>query len=161
MAASRTNIMAERKPYWQLLRDPRWQRKRLEIMQRDKFMCCDCGAKESTLNVHHAYYRKGADPWDYPSFMLRTLCEFCHNERHIKTNELLTMIGQQSLHELECVVGYMKGMMRDEGIGGPPIETYSEAIGFAHYWKMDHKDVWAKAKADMEECTREPCDELP
>lgn len=64
--------------YSSMLRDPRWQKKRLEIMERDKFTCLSCGAKDKTLNVHHMYYRTGKKVWEYESDSLKTLCEDCH-----------------------------------------------------------------------------------
>jgi hypothetical protein len=67
--------------YSEKLKDPRWQRKRLEILQRDSFTCQDCGDSESTLHVHHCLYIWGHDPWDYAPGELRTLCETCHSER--------------------------------------------------------------------------------
>jgi len=66
-------------PYWQKLKDPRWQRKRLEIMERDGFACVVCRDKMSPLTVHHGYYEKGLEPWEYPSETLWTLCESCHD----------------------------------------------------------------------------------
>jgi len=66
--------------YSHKLRDPRWQKKRLEIMQRDEFVCQKCFSSEATLNVHHCYYETGFDPWDYPSASVITLCEFCHSD---------------------------------------------------------------------------------
>lgn len=70
--------------YFEKLRDPRWQRKRLEVMQRDEFTCRACFDKDSTLNVHHRAYVKGNEPWDYPLDSLVTLCESCHsNEAQI------------------------------------------------------------------------------
>jgi len=66
--------------YSDKLRDPRWQRKRLEIMQRDDFTCRNCGAKDKTLNIHHVRYLKGRKPWEYKDFYLVTLCEDCHKE---------------------------------------------------------------------------------
>lgn len=68
--------------YFQLLRDPRWQKKRLEIMSRDNFECLDCGESEKTLNVHHVHYVKGRAPWQYHDSTLVTLCENCHEEDH-------------------------------------------------------------------------------
>jgi len=62
--------------------DPRWQKRRLEIMQRDEFQCVDCGADTKTLNVHHIYYNRGADVWDYPDHALVTLCNECHEAEH-------------------------------------------------------------------------------
>lgn len=64
--------------YYEKLRDPRWQRKRLQIMERDRWACTMCGSNASTLNVHHGYYERGIDPWDYDDASLTTLCENCH-----------------------------------------------------------------------------------
>jgi hypothetical protein len=70
--------MAEYVPYWQKLQDPRWQKKRLEIMERAGFACEACGDKESTLHVHHGYYEKDLEPCDYRDDTLWCLCECCH-----------------------------------------------------------------------------------
>lgn len=67
-----------RSEYSQKLRDPRWQKMRLEVMQRDNFTCQECGDKDKTLNVHHLYYSESGDPWDISPHALRTLCESCH-----------------------------------------------------------------------------------
>jgi hypothetical protein len=64
--------------YAEKLRDPRWQRKRLEVMQRDNFTCRHCFDKDSPLHVHHRVYCSGLDPWDYGDLALVTLCESCH-----------------------------------------------------------------------------------
>ena len=56
--------------------DPRWQRLRLEIMQRDGFACVACGDDRSTLHVHHMEYH--GDLWNTPHGELQTLCESCH-----------------------------------------------------------------------------------
>lgn len=57
-------------------RDPRWQRKRLEILQRDEWTCHACNATDKTLHVHHKYYN--GNPWNVPDDALQTLCEECH-----------------------------------------------------------------------------------
>ena len=72
--------MATKKTYAEKLRDPRWQRKRLEVMQRDNFSCLKCHDTTKTLNVHHFYYEPGRDPWQYDARDLATLCEDCHKE---------------------------------------------------------------------------------
>lgn len=71
---------SRRVSYWEKLKDPRWQRKRLEILDRDGWECVVCGAKEKTLHVHHGYYEKGVDPWDARDEVLHTLCEDCHSK---------------------------------------------------------------------------------
>ncbi len=75
------------KTYPELLRDRRWQRKRLEIFARDGWRCRaeDCPApfrNEIPLHVHHLYYLTGALPWDYPNEALVTWCEDCHEAGH-------------------------------------------------------------------------------
>ena len=66
--------------YAKKLKHPKWQKKRLQILNRDKFTCKMCGDTETTLHVHHKYYVSGNDPWDYPNTALVTLCEHCHKE---------------------------------------------------------------------------------
>lgn len=68
--------------YGEKLRSPKWQKRRLEILNRDNFSCRLCGDKESQLHVHHLRYEKGADPWDYSDISLVTVCENCHEELH-------------------------------------------------------------------------------
>lgn len=85
--------------YIEKLRDPRWQRKRLEIMQRDNFTC-RCGVKDRTLHVHHCFYEWGKEPWDYPDSSLVTLCEGCHSneDKEIVRNaqkHLLRVLAQR------------------------------------------------------------------
>ncbi len=64
--------------YFEKLKDPRWQRRRLEIFRRDDFTCQHCGEQEKTLHVHHLVYHYSLDPWDYDGEDLKTLCEACH-----------------------------------------------------------------------------------
>lgn len=70
--------------YLELLKSAQWQRKRLEVLQRDNFTCKCCGSKEKSLHVHHLYYEKDKKPWEYPDSALVTLCEDCHRKRHNK-----------------------------------------------------------------------------
>lgn len=70
--------MATHKAYAEKLKDPRWQKKRLEVFEHDKWTCKECGATDKTLNVHHLFYHQGFDPWDYAKEELITLCDDCH-----------------------------------------------------------------------------------
>jgi hypothetical protein len=67
-----------KKEYYAKLKDVRWQKTRLEVMQRDGFKCRRCHDDDETLNVHHCYYEWDNDPWNYPLSSLVTLCETCH-----------------------------------------------------------------------------------
>lgn len=71
--------------YSEKLKDPRWQKKRLQILERDGFRCRHCGDAESTLNVHHLAY--GAEPWDTADADLMTICEGCHEIEHANRKE--------------------------------------------------------------------------
>jgi hypothetical protein len=69
--------------YWKQLKDPRWQKLRLQIMQRDNFVCFICCDSTSPLNVHHLEYDDAAEgAWDYMPDKLVTLCEHCHAYYH-------------------------------------------------------------------------------
>ena len=70
--------MKSEKTYFEKLKDPRWQKKRLDIMKRADFACECCGNKERTLHIHHGYYTKGYEPWDYDDDTLYCICEYCH-----------------------------------------------------------------------------------
>lgn len=67
--------------YLAKLRDPRWQKKRLEVFNRDGWACKYCGDTQSSLQVHHKAYQKGKEPWDYPMDWLITACETCHEKQ--------------------------------------------------------------------------------
>ncbi len=64
--------------YSEKLRDPRWQKKRLEIFERDDFCCRYCFCDDKTLHVHHLLYHKDREPWEYENDCLITACEDCH-----------------------------------------------------------------------------------
>lgn len=81
--------------YSEKLKDPRWQKKRLEILERDNWACQRCEDIKSTLVVHHRDYIKDKDPWDYPNDLLITLCEGCHQEQLDRSQ-----IEQSLIHEL-------------------------------------------------------------
>jgi hypothetical protein len=78
--------------YSEQLKDPRWQKLRLEIMDRDGFACKTCGRKNRTLNVHHKRYIKGNAPWEYAAVDLVTLCEKCHKCVHQIADEFKTFL---------------------------------------------------------------------
>jgi len=69
--------------YSEKLKDPRWQKKRLEIFQRDNWTCVSCNKNDLTLHVHHLRYYPGMEPWEYHNSILVTYCELCHNTEHL------------------------------------------------------------------------------
>src|SRR5258708_1813184 len=63
--------------YVEQLLDPRWQRKRLEVLSAAAWRCRRCQNSRRTLHVHHRKYRPVA-AWEYPSAELDVLCAPCH-----------------------------------------------------------------------------------
>ena len=93
--------------YSDKLKDPRWQKKRLEIMDKAGFKCSSCGNSKDTLNVHHTVYIKNRYVWDYPDEYLRCVCDQCHSFYHLLTQRIATMVGLMDLERLSFVVGSM------------------------------------------------------
>lgn len=87
-------------PYSEKLKNPLWQKRRLDILTRDNWTCADCqsGLNDGkTLHVHHIKYVFGRDPWDYPDDNFETLCEDCHADRHKEVKpEPLIGISEES-----------------------------------------------------------------
>ena len=119
-----------KKSYYELLKHPKWQEKRLKIMEEAGFECQNCGSKDDTLHVHHLYYEKDKAPWDYPEEALQCLCENCHKEAKglqalLKEQiKQLAIIGGSAIEEL---IGYALGIQASET---------SEVIEITSYWAM-------------------------
>lgn len=67
--------------YSEKLKDPRWQRRRLEVLERCKWKCVSCESAGKTLHVHHRWYVSGREPWEYPAICLVALCDECHENQ--------------------------------------------------------------------------------
>lgn len=104
--------------YLEKLKDPRWQKKRLEILERDGWRCKSCGNKEVTLHVHHIFYFPKKDPWEINNGFLVTFCEDCHKPHCV--NEPCEECGEFNLDENDP--------QRCEGLGNPPKEI-QDCIG--------------------------------
>jgi len=65
------------KGYGEKLQDPRWQQKRLKILERDKWMCTATGRTDLPLAVHHRAY--AGDPWEVDDDLLETVSKPVHN----------------------------------------------------------------------------------
>jgi hypothetical protein len=68
--------------YKESLEDPRWQKRRLEILSRDNFTCQKCFDSKHSVYVHHRAYVYGRAAWDHPDELLVTLCKKCHDAEH-------------------------------------------------------------------------------
>lgn len=84
--------------YTDLLKDPKWQKKRLEIMNRDNWRCNNCHDDSEMLVVHHKYYDKDKMPWEYCNKAYITLCFGCHDELHKDQKQLHSDIIENFRH---------------------------------------------------------------
>lgn len=84
--------------YTSKLKNPLWQRKRLEVLQRDDFACTLCGDKMNELHIHHLKYT--GEPWEAPNEDMRTLCNACHKLVEILKEEFtITAVLKRQLPE--------------------------------------------------------------
>ena len=123
--------------YSEKLKDPRWQKLRLEILKRDNWMCQSCGEKDLVLHVHHRYYTKGKEPWEYPSKALLTLCGECHWEEYMiwpkAERELIESFKEKFLadgaHEIAIALHYMT------------LTHHPEVVASAIAWILGNEDM--------------------
>jgi HNH endonuclease len=76
--------------YSEKLKSPQWQKKRLEILQRDNFTCQLCSDTETELQVHHLKYT--GEPQDAPNEDLQTLCKHCHESESFVSKSSDTLL---------------------------------------------------------------------
>lgn len=68
--------------YAQQLAHPKWQRRRLEMLNAAGWACTACGNDDNQLHVHHRQYFKGRMAWEYADHELAVLCNDCHGSEH-------------------------------------------------------------------------------
>lgn len=88
--------------YKEQIKSPKWQKRRLEVMQKDNFTCQLCGDTESMLNVHHLFYHRDRNIWEYEEWELITLCENCHKEEHSSMDDIINEIDSINQEVLRC-----------------------------------------------------------
>jgi len=126
--------------YSEKLKDPRWQKKRLEILQRDNWCCQGCFDESSTLNVHHKIYKKNHNIWDYEDDELITLCEKCHDIEHkmrsIYESVLLKFISKKFLaNDLISIIETFENIK---------IKYHSDVTATMLRFAVSSQDVWEK-----------------
>jgi hypothetical protein len=143
--------------YADKLKDPRWQKKRLEILERDSFRCQGCGNKKQMLVVHHRHYDSDKDPWDYADNILVTLCDDCHKLEHtvdIAINDINTgLTNSQTVNLLHAVAGihFTRGIpiatildllvwLKSSAPGRPSVAESLLAIWDEHSWIQDENN---------------------
>lgn len=82
----------KRKTYAEKLKSPKWQKKRLDILNLKGFKCEKCGDEENQIQVHHRFYITGREPWEYDNDVFQVLCEKCHEASHKKEVETIEVV---------------------------------------------------------------------
>lgn len=126
------------KTYYEKLKDPRWQKRRLEILQRDHWKCRQCGDAKNTLHVHHRSYKKNTEPWEYHDSYLISLCEECHSQFTFQQGVLSAIAGKLDLDNLERLCGMAGALVdiQDDGTFEVDDSTYfGEGYLFAKGFK--------------------------
>lgn len=142
------------KTYFEKLKDPRWQKKRLEVLDKAEFRCALCGDDSQTLHVHHKQYFKGREPWEYEVGQLAALCETCHKEGHLEEDPLLIaasfaeLDGPYSRQTVASLVaGYCgHGMEADHARADPDSYLAGEIARRLFSWDLDALTTIEKLK---------------
>jgi len=127
-------------------KDPRWQKKRLEVMQQASFRCESCESDTKTLNVHHKSYKKNRNPWEYEEHELECLCEDCHNVKHEVKSRLDTVLHDfktlnwSSKKPEDELLGFLEGRLADTFLNTRTYvisHEYLQGYCFAHLLDAD------------------------
>lgn len=143
--------------YRQKLLDPRWQRKRLEVLQRADFECECCGDNRSTLHVHHRRYIKGRDPWDYESDDLFSLCEACHGDEHDARERLNGVLAAVPPIFMcwERLIGLVAGFLIEQAPEGQLSDAQINALRIGGDADAQAFEAGRQASATLKEAARE------
>jgi len=122
----------QKQNYWEKLQHPKWQQRRLEILNKAGFKCQSCEADDIQLNVHHLYYISGREPWQYPDWSLKCLCKNCHKDQHEETEP-----DQDFREEMfELIFGFLH-----DGQDGDDVWGIATTIAeFRAHWKDETRD---------------------
>lgn len=94
------------------LKDPRWIAKRDEIIKLAEYRCESCNRHRDELKrighhleVHHKYYEKGREYWDYLWTELICLCDVCHELAEEALQEGRKMLADLDWKDINGLVG--------------------------------------------------------
>lgn len=114
-------------------------------MESADFRCSYCGSDTKTLNVHHRFYRKGAEPWDYELEELICLCDECHEFQGALDQAGREAWGLIGRGEQERILGHMLATLaQDNEWTEIPVGRFAEwntGAGICKHWGID---VWRK-----------------
>jgi hypothetical protein len=134
--------MTNTKTYSEKLQHPKWQEKRLGILNRDEFTCQYCGDTETMLHVHHIAY--SGDPWTVDDKFLITLCSNCHKmeEEQIKEAIPTTIKKLKEAGFMSISFDHLPKIFKDTDRGWVTYEPSFDIIKMI----VDDDELWESAK---------------
>ena len=79
--------------YLMKLRDPKWKERADQIRVARKHTCEVCGTKDAYMHVHHIYYDKNKEPWEYDDECYACLCPNCHSVVHKEVKKVSSLLA--------------------------------------------------------------------
>ena len=123
--------------YSEQYKDPRWQKLRLKIFERDNWTCQNCSNNKITLHVHHRYYLKDKEIWEYQEEAFITLCVECH----------LNEIENRDNYEKTLLEGLKRNFLCEDilelagGFYQMPLLHGSDVIASVYRWALSDKNI--------------------
>jgi hypothetical protein len=135
--------------YAEKLKDPRWQKRRLEVLESAGWKCSSCERSDATLHVHHRRYVGGREPWEYEDDELESLCEHCHRRVTESKRRLISLLDGLGDDSLDTLVGLAWYLANDDRVD-LEVDTYGVAEGVACGLRMARGRGWATAEWVMD-----------
>ena len=110
--------------YSEKLKNPKWQKKRLEILNIHNFKCELCGCETKELHVHHRFYIKGREVWQYDNDVFQVLCCDCHKKEHSKQQKQVEVIPER----YKTLIDLVERLNSREPLNSSYLELFLEEI---------------------------------
>lgn len=104
--------------YFEKLKDPRWQKRRLQLLEAAGWACEECGVKEKELHVHHGCYGRGVEPWEYANVTMHVLCVECHPVVQGRLEAAHSWVAGLSFGELGQLIRILENLAITRGSTG-------------------------------------------
>ncbi len=118
--------------YADQLKNPMWQKRRLEVLSDNQFTCELCGDKETELHVHHRLYLKGLKAWEYNTDQLQCLCSRCHEDIHRASQAIQERLEfVDDMRSKIIVMGFLDGLSSLKPAFEGPLYSTGHALGVA------------------------------
>jgi hypothetical protein len=93
--------------YAEKLKEPEWRALKGRLLQERGCRCEGCGDTDSRLELHHGYYQRKLEPWQYDRDTLWLLCPDCHDEFQFRLEDIgkqIALIHPRYHFEALCAI---------------------------------------------------------